>query len=157
MNASERTLTRGHAERRPLPEADARGIVCIPGVFLTRMQLDHIQRVSVGLLLRCRTSDRSQVRGQRWSHCPASSRGTHHCDWIIHINVTWLQAACPMLRPARHVFIYLFEGGTETMMYIETIMPFLFLYRFYTSPVCWGTIYCLNYLSEWKFTSKSTM
>lgn len=35
-------------------------------------------------------------------------------------------------------------------MYIKTIMPFLFLYRFYTSPVCRGTIYCLNYLSELK-------
>lgn len=38
-------------------------------------------------------------------------------------------------------------------------MPFLFLYRFYTSPVCRGTIYCLNYLSElklfWKTNVKS--
>lgn len=33
---------------------------------------------------------------------------------------------------------------------LKTTLPFLFLYRFYTSPVCWGTIYCLNYLSELK-------
>lgn len=53
--------------------------------------------------------------------------------------------------PGDPVFIYLELGSkTDVELYIQTIMPFLFLYRFYTSPVCRGAIYCLNYLSELK-------
>lgn len=51
---------------------------------------------------------------------------------------------------SRECFYYI-AGKTIVGMYIKTIMPFLFLYRFYTSPVCRGTIYCLNYLSELKW------
>lgn len=107
--------------------------------------------MSFAQLLSCWLAAGSSPQGYSTTSSPFS-------DWTILMSAKFLQTK-PFCLDSQECF-YQVASATLVEMYIKTIMPFLFLYRFYTSPVCRGTIYCLNYLSElkwfWKLLSSPT-